>query len=85
MASPRVTAYAPLYDEFDYVIDDYDGELPADLHGTLYRNGPGKLDAGASSSATSSTATACCRCSPSRTAGCTTATATSTPSTTGNP
>nr|WP_308494594.1 carotenoid oxygenase family protein [Mycolicibacter senuensis] len=46
MPSPSVTAYAPLYDEFDYVVDDYDGELPADLHGTLYRNGPGKLDAG---------------------------------------
>ncbi|MDQ2628924.1 MAG: carotenoid oxygenase family protein, partial [Actinomycetota bacterium] len=46
MPSPSVTAYAPLYDEFDYVVDDYDGELPVDLHGTLYRNGPGKLDAG---------------------------------------
>lgn len=46
MASPSITTYAPLYDEYDYVVDDYAGELPDDLHGTLYRNGPGKLDAG---------------------------------------
>lgn len=51
MVSPSVpesslTVYAPLYDEHDYVIDDYEGTLPAELRGTLYRNGPGKLDAG---------------------------------------
>ncbi|MGE2735385.1 carotenoid oxygenase family protein [Mycolicibacterium vaccae] len=45
-AEPKFTAYAPLYDEHTYVIDDVVGELPAELRGTLYRNGPGKLEAG---------------------------------------
>lgn len=31
-------------DEFDYWIDDIEGEIPADLQGTLFRNGPGLLD-----------------------------------------
>lgn len=39
-------AYTALYDEYDYIIDDVTGALPADLQGTLYRNGAGKLDAG---------------------------------------
>ncbi|MCV7315436.1 carotenoid oxygenase family protein [Mycolicibacillus parakoreensis] len=39
-------AYTPLYEEYDYVIDDSDGTLPPALTGTLYRNGAGKLDAG---------------------------------------
>lgn len=30
--------------EFDYWIDEVEGEIPADLHGTLFRNGPGLLD-----------------------------------------
>ncbi|MFI6865502.1 carotenoid oxygenase family protein [Nocardia sp. NPDC050406] len=38
--------YIPLYDEYDYDIDEFEGRLPEDLRGTLYRNGPGKLDAG---------------------------------------
>ncbi|GAA5105213.1 carotenoid oxygenase family protein [Nocardia iowensis] len=38
--------YIPLYDEYDYDIDEVAGALPEDLRGTLYRNGPGKLDAG---------------------------------------
>jgi all-trans-8'-apo-beta-carotenal 15,15'-oxygenase len=41
-----ISPYTPLYDEYDYDIDDVDGALPADLRGTLYRNGPGKLEAG---------------------------------------
>lgn len=45
-AQPDFAAYTPLYDEHDYVIDDVTGALPADLQGTLYRNGAGKLDAG---------------------------------------
>lgn len=32
--------------EFDYWIDDIDGEIPAGLTGTLFRNGPGLLDIG---------------------------------------
>lgn len=39
-------AYTPLYEEYDYLIDDTEGALPAHLEGTLYRNGAGKLDAG---------------------------------------
>ncbi len=30
--------------EFDYWIDDIDGEIPPELHGTFFRNGPGLLD-----------------------------------------
>ncbi len=30
--------------EFDYWIDEIQGEIPADLQGTLFRNGPGLLD-----------------------------------------
>jgi len=30
--------------EFEYGIDDIEGEIPLDLSGTLYRNGPGLLD-----------------------------------------
>jgi all-trans-8'-apo-beta-carotenal 15,15'-oxygenase len=30
--------------EYDYWIDDIEGEIPAALHGTLFRNGPGLLD-----------------------------------------
>lgn len=33
----------PLTGEADYEIDDIDGELPDDLVGVLYRNGPGKF------------------------------------------
>ena len=28
--------------EYDYVLDDIDGELPSDIRGTFYRNGPGR-------------------------------------------
>ncbi|HLO52019.1 MAG TPA: carotenoid oxygenase family protein [Kamptonema sp.] len=30
--------------EYDYWIDDVEGEIPLDLQGTLFRNGPGLLD-----------------------------------------
>jgi all-trans-8'-apo-beta-carotenal 15,15'-oxygenase len=30
--------------EYSYWVDDIDGEIPADLEGTLFRNGPGLLD-----------------------------------------
>lgn len=51
MTTPNPTdadfaAYSALYDEYDYTIDDFDGVLPDDLQGTLYRNCSGKLDAG---------------------------------------
>jgi len=36
--------YNSLAQEFDYWIDEIDGEIPADLQGTLFRNGPGLLD-----------------------------------------
>ena len=37
-------------EEFDYLIseDDIDGELPADLCGTLFRNRPGLFERGTS-------------------------------------
>lgn len=34
-----------LKQEFDYLIDDVEGEIPPELNGTLFRNGPGLLDA----------------------------------------
>ena len=50
--SPPVTDVTPdvhrifetLPDEHDYVIDELEGQVPAALVGTLYRNGPGKND-----------------------------------------
>jgi len=36
--------YRSLKEEFDYPIDDIEGEIPAELTGTLFRNGPGLLD-----------------------------------------
>jgi all-trans-8'-apo-beta-carotenal 15,15'-oxygenase len=36
--------YRSLKTENDYWIDDIEGEIPAALHGTLFRNGPGMLD-----------------------------------------
>jgi all-trans-8'-apo-beta-carotenal 15,15'-oxygenase len=35
-----------LLQEFDYLIDSIEGEIPADLQGTLFRNGPGLLQVG---------------------------------------
>ncbi|MCW1959904.1 MAG: carotenoid oxygenase family protein [Mycobacterium sp.] len=32
----------PQHTEFDYDVDGIDGEIPAELSGTLYRNGPGR-------------------------------------------
>ena len=36
--------YESLKQEFDYWIDDIEGEIPHNLNGTLFRNGPGLLD-----------------------------------------
>ncbi|MBD2384836.1 carotenoid oxygenase family protein [Cylindrospermum sp. FACHB-282] len=36
--------YESLTQEFDYGIDDIEGEIPPELQGTLFRNGPGLLD-----------------------------------------
>ncbi|MBR8840222.1 MAG: carotenoid oxygenase family protein [Stigonema ocellatum SAG 48.90 = DSM 106950] len=36
--------YQSLKQEFDYWIDDVEGQIPQELHGTLFRNGPGLLD-----------------------------------------
>lgn len=38
------TGYRSLKEEFDYAITDIEGEIPAGLRGTLFRNGPGMLD-----------------------------------------
>ncbi len=38
--------YRSLYNEFDYWIDDVEGEIPPALAGTLFRNGPGLMDIG---------------------------------------
>lgn len=38
------TGYRSLKQEFDYAIDEVEGTIPADLRGTLFRNGPGLLD-----------------------------------------
>jgi all-trans-8'-apo-beta-carotenal 15,15'-oxygenase len=36
--------YRSLLDQYDYWIDDIEGQIPAELEGTLFRNGPGLLD-----------------------------------------
>ena len=36
--------YESLKQEFDYWIDDVEGQIPQELNGTLFRNGPGLLD-----------------------------------------
>ncbi|AFZ02791.1 carotenoid oxygenase family protein [Calothrix sp. PCC 6303] len=36
--------YKSLKQEYDYWIEDIEGEIPPDLSGTLFRNGPGLLD-----------------------------------------
>jgi len=36
--------YRSLLEERDYWIDDIEGQIPAELSGTLFRNGPGLLD-----------------------------------------
>lgn len=36
--------YESQANEYDYWIDDIEGEIPDDLHGTFFRNGPGLLD-----------------------------------------
>ncbi|MBF2009190.1 MAG: carotenoid oxygenase family protein [Chlorogloeopsis fritschii C42_A2020_084] len=36
--------YQSLKQEFDYWIDDIEGQIPPELNGTLFRNGPGLLD-----------------------------------------
>ncbi len=36
--------YRSLVEEYDYLIDEVDGQIPPDLNGTLFRNGPGLLD-----------------------------------------
>lgn len=38
--------YDPMEKEYDYWVDDIEGEIPADLEGTLFRNGPGRLQIG---------------------------------------
>lgn len=49
-SSPRkvdwASAYANHIEEEAYEITDIEGEIPADLHGTLFRNGPGRLERG---------------------------------------
>jgi all-trans-8'-apo-beta-carotenal 15,15'-oxygenase len=56
--SPSLTSISPfsaqdwqggtysLTEEFDYWIDNITGQVPADLQGTLFRNGPGLLEIG---------------------------------------
>ncbi len=39
-----VKGYQSQPQEFDYWIDDVDGEIPTELHGTFFRNGPGLLE-----------------------------------------
>jgi len=38
--------YASLPEEFDYAIDEVEGQIPPDLSGTLFRNGPGLFEQG---------------------------------------
>lgn len=36
--------YQSLKKEYDYWIENIEGEIPQELEGTLFRNGPGLLD-----------------------------------------
>ena len=36
--------YQSIKEEYDYWIDDIEGEIPPELNGTLFKNGPGLLD-----------------------------------------
>lgn len=36
--------YESLTTEYDYAIDDVEGQIPSELHGTLFRNGPGLFE-----------------------------------------
>lgn len=40
--------YDSLLTEYDYWIEDVEGQIPLDLKGTLFRNGPGRLERGGS-------------------------------------
>ena len=61
--------FETLPDEHDYVVDEVEGRLPAELVGTLYRNGPARTRSAASPTPTCSTATGCCRSSRSTDGG----------------
>lgn len=41
-----VKGYASLRTEYDYNIEEIEGELPAEFRGTIFRNGPGVLERG---------------------------------------
>lgn len=36
--------YESLKEEYDYWIDEVEGEIPKELEGTVFKNGPGLLD-----------------------------------------
>lgn len=38
--------FAPMLEEYDYVVDETEGALPDGLGGTMYRNGPGRWEVG---------------------------------------
>ncbi|MGV2828505.1 carotenoid oxygenase family protein [Myxosarcina sp. GI1(2024)] len=38
--------YETQHNEYEYQIEDIEGEIPLELEGTLFRNGPGRLDIG---------------------------------------
>lgn len=38
--------YRSLHDEYTYWVDDIEGQIPPELKGTLFRNGPGLLEVG---------------------------------------
>ena len=40
------SGYRSLPQEYTYAIDQIEGQIPAELVGTLFRNGPGLLDVG---------------------------------------
>src|SRR5690606_26445934 len=40
------SGFTPLHEEYDYLLDEVAGAVPEQLRGTVYRNGPGRLEAG---------------------------------------
>lgn len=44
--SDWAAAFTSQFDEYEYYVTEIEGEVPATLRGTLFRNGPGRFERG---------------------------------------